>query len=325
MADLNSVIQTVQSAQQNKFDETMRFSNLNPRATSEIGTTIHTDANGRVKMTTTGESSLLQKIQVPGGFYRKCSSDLQDQILLEHYNRVRNDYKNEPEVLVRKIKKGNDTYARFVASDKYGIFDDVNVASAISKVDTFSKYDIKEFHQNDDFMVMRALSPEPLDVPGAKRPFFFGVQVTNSEVGRSSVKVKYFLWELVCTNGMGFNRGEFKACQIKHLGKRSEDQISIAVEKYIDGMDLFQDSAYNMLKGATALEAGVVLERIEKDHRVPKKIKTSLVEEYLPNYAPSLEEANGLDIISSYTEAIQQYSWETRLSYEDIAGELVTV
>jgi hypothetical protein len=315
MITLETAQDIVTKAQQSKSDEIVSLASLNPKVIENSTSVIVQD--DRLKMTETGESSLLQKIQIPVAFYRRSSESLKGDMINEHFWK---NVKGSEKVLARKRNYGDNEMVRYIASDKYAIFDDTNVISSLSYIDGLADFKLNEFHQRDDYMIMRFTTPNPIEIPGS-RPFYPGIQVSNSEIGKSSVKVAFLLWEEICTNGMTVMRDQYAAFNQKHIGRRSEQTLAEKVENFFGRIGNFQDAMYEKLVKTTGIKHELVMEKIEKDPRVPKKLKETLEAEYLPKYATSVEEANALDTLSAFTEAIQSYNWDSRMQYEQIAGD----
>ena len=255
-----------------------------------------------------GLPSYLNRIEIPTGFFKKCS-DNNKRGLLEQFHTAN----VKQEVLVRKLDKD----IRFIASSKYCCFDDKDVIKSLK--DTNMQLSIKEFHQGAGTTILRAINPDPITVSGG-RPFYPGLQIVNSEVGNSSVKVQFFLWEEICTNGVVVARGNFPMFSMRHIGKKDHSQLSKAVNEKISSLPKFTDMCAKALKELNVITGKEMIQRIEKNIDIPKVVKTSLPEK-LRNYADNLEESTALDVISAMTETIQHFPWERRIELEQIAGD----
>lgn len=318
MLELNSIMERVNQEELKKSDVAVKLTDTIPLV-SEDGIKLSMGGRRTYGMTNNGLSSLLNKVNVPTAFFKRSSALLQRQILDEHFY----EQAKGQNVVLRTKKSDHSEFIRYVASNMYSKFDDVHVIESLTKVNDIENFKVREFHQTDEFLVMRLTTPEALEIKG--RPFYPGVQVINSEIGKSSVHIAFLLWEEVCTNGMTVVRDEYASFRQKHLGKRGAnmDLLAEKASKFLSSMDTFKDDMYQKLSRLSDLSYEEVMSRIERDKRIPKKIKEIIPSEYLQNYAPSQEEASGLDVMSAFTEAIQRYSWDGRLQYEDMAGNLM--
>lgn len=318
MQDLSTIIQRVEEAEQKKSDVAVRLTDTTPLVSGE-NTLLNLNGRRTYQLTPNGLTSLLSKVNIPGAFYKRSSEHLRKEMLDEHFHA---QAKGQDVILRTKAWGDNLNLIRYVASSAYSKFDDIHISEALKKVNNLGEFSIKQFVQNDEFLVLRIATKEPIQVKDG-RPFYPGIQILNSEIGKSSVHLAFMLWEEVCTNGMVVDRGQFDAYSKRHIGKRSIEILSEKVENYLGRLSTFKDETYTHLKRLDGLDPKQMLLKIESDKRIPKKVKEVLPTEHLKNYAPSIEEATGLDIMSAYTEAIQRYNWDSRLQYEDIAGEML--
>lgn len=261
--------------------------------------------NTTKKFTSTGLQSYLQKIDVPMGFFNKCTSDLKRNILTEFHAAGSNQ-----DVMLRLY---NDDTIRFMASSKYAIYDDVHIAEALNGIQSNLK--IKEFRQSEEFFVIRAVGDE---FKIGEKPYFAGIQIMNSEVGKSSVKAQFLLWEQVCTNGLIVQNKSLGGISMIHLGKERDSKLREGVKSLVSRFDEFNDSVQQKLKAFSNLSAKEFFEKIEKTKEIPQKILKSISER-----VPSLTDASSLDVMSAYTEAIQVYDWDARNTHETLAGDLL--
>lgn len=259
-----------------------------------------------------GLSSFLSRVKIPTGFFKRSSRELQADILAEHFPK-----QNKQDALVRL----SSNRVRYVGSDKYSRFDDIHVVEALQKVADFNQYHVREFYQTTDNMIMRVTTKDPIQRPGL-RPFYPGVQITNSEVGKASVRIAFMLWEEVCTNGMTVARDEFASFERRHIGKRNLDSLAAKASEFLGRMDLYKEQMEVNLMKALETPAEVVIERIADSKQIPAAIK-EIYPNFLPQYVPAGNSPSGLDILSAYTEAIQQYNWDSRLQQEEIAGSIL--
>lgn len=312
--DFQKIQEQVKWEQEKKYDISM---NLNSATPFVEGSATRLKMGRKVFETTpTGLSSLLSRVAIPYGFYNRCSGGLKKEILDEHYVKRSNQ-----DVRLRAYKDTGFETLRYVGSELYSPFDDYSIMDVLSEVSEMGDYKIREFQQSLDFFVMRLTTPEPISYSVRNRPIYAGVQISNSETGRSSVRISFLLWEEVCTNGMTVVREEWGRFVQRHIGKKGTESLKYAAEDYLRRLPDFKASMDEKYNDASKITGEQAIEKFRSDKRIPKKIKKEMTETYLSNYAPSIEDATAVDVLSAYTEAIQTYQWDSRFELEDIAGD----
>jgi hypothetical protein len=206
-----------------------------------------------------------------------------------------------------------DETIRFMASSKYAKYDDINIAEALGGLESSLK--VKQFEQSPDFFILRAVG-EKFDVAG--KPFFPGIQIMNSEVGKSGVKAQFILWEEVCTNGMVVQNRELGGFNMIHLGKDRDVKLRTGVKTLIDSFDEFNERIQIKMDMFSQASGKDLFEKMDSDKKIPQKIMKSVAET-----VPAIDEATSLDVMSAFTEAIQVYDWDARNSHEKLAGDLL--
>ena len=314
MTTLSSVISQVRDQAKNRSDLAIGMRSMIPTVGAE-GVNLRIGGKKELSFTKTGLSSFLQKINVPTGFFNRSSKVLKKQILDEHFPNATK--KKEVNVFLRL----QDDRIRYMASEKYGFFDDLDVVNALEKVEPLTQLNIRSFHQNEDHFILRATTVKPIEGKSI-RPFYPGVHIENSETGLSMVRVNFLLYEQVCTNGAIVEKG-FKSYQMKHLGQRKDNSILVRnVSEVISHLPEFTRLMTEKLSGLSQVKAQDILDKLEQDTRIPKAIKESLPEK-IGNYTTPGQAPTGLEALSAYTEAIQRYNWDSRPTMEAIAGEYI--
>lgn len=320
MISIEDVLDQVESAQARKYDVDTRMSLINPRVEGlkegeedkSISTLKFTLDGKNVGATRNGESSFLSGINVPVSFFRRSSPHLKQEMISEHF-----PLNNKKEVKVRLI----DNNVRYIASSKYSIFDDLDVARTLSTVDNIGNLNIRNFSQSEEYFVLRLTTKDPIINKG-KRVMYPGVQIMNSEIGKSSVQISYCLYEEICTNGMMAPLKHFRPFRQKHIGKKGMEELSVAASKKLHEIDNFIDVIGRDLRKMSEVPSGKVLEEILERATIPKVVKDKLIEK-TEGYIELYGEESGLEVLSAYTEIARDLNWERRLEQEQIAGNIL--
>ena len=302
--NLSGIIEKVEAEQEKKSDAVISLQSAIPLL-EENQVVLKLGRNTTKKFTSTGLQSYLQKIDIPIGFFNKCSSDLKRNILTEfHTNNVKQD------VMLRLY---NEDTIRFMASSKYAKYDDINIVTALSSVG--SSLNVKQFYQSDEFFILRAVG-DKFEING--KPYYPGLQIMNSEVGKSSVKAQFLLWEEICTNGMVIQNAELGGFNMIHLGKDRDVKLQQGVSHLISRFDEFNERAQVKMDIFSQTSGKDLFEKMDAHKNIPQKITTAIAET-----VPAIDDATSLDVMSAYTEAIQVYDWDARNTHEKIAGDLL--
>ena len=326
MTTITDVLERVTAEQAKKSDEILSLRSMIPLV-GEEGPKMKQGRKTERYFTKTGLASYLSKIDVPIKFFNKCSDELQEQIMAEHQMKhLLGLGSKDPNILLRIY----DNQIRYMASTKYSKFDDIDVARSLANIDGLDNYNIGEYKQTSDFFVLRLLDKELYTI--GKRPYQTGIQVMNSEVGKSSIKVQFLIYEQVCTNGMVVEVGGFTPYKKKHIGRKESEDLRIGTIAMIDELPKFREESLKKLGLLDSdWSAKEFLMKLEKDARIPTNVYENTLGT-LPKYSgldvdmpldKMAEAATALDASSAFTEAIQTYSWESRNQYEKIAGEFL--
>ncbi len=304
---LASITDFVQSEAQKKSDQTFTLSSVRPILTKE-GIQLEDRENRVYDFTEHGMSSYLSKVEIPKQFFSKCSPDLRLQVINEFHNKNKN-----AEVMVRLY----DNKIRFMASNMYGIFDDIDVLQSLGNIE--EKLVVRKFDQTSDYFRMVATAESPIQVEGL-RPFYPGIQIINSEVGKSSVKIQYLLYEEVCTNGMIIARKSFPMFKLIHRGTNKGLKLEEEANMRIKNLDMFALASRERMLANNVKADEKFIDKLQEDTRLPTAIRDRMNDLVL-NYSNTLETARRIDYISAITEGSQKYEWGSREDIDRIAGE----
>jgi hypothetical protein len=304
---LASITDFVQGEAHRKSDQTFKLSSVNPILTKD-GIQLEDRENKIYDFTEHGMSSYLSKVEIPKQFFNKCSADLKLKVLNEFHTKNKN-----AEVMVRLY----DNKIRYMASNRYGIFDDLDVLTSLGRID--EQLTIRKFDQSTDYFRLVATTAEPIQVEGL-RPFYPGIQILNSEVGKSSVKIAYLLYEEVCTNGMIVARKTFPMFKLIHRGTDKGLKLEEEANTRIKNMDIFALASRERMLANNVKADEKFIDKLQEDTRLPTAIRDRMNDLVL-NYSNTVETARRIDYLSAITEGSQKYDWSSREDIDRIAGE----
>ena len=313
MRTLESIFEAEKNLALGKKDFLVQKSYISPDVNG-FGSTSLGIGSGKEKLdlTDTGLSSYLDKVGVPRTFYKECSPELRHSIATEFQGRVPNQSDSW------RIRTLNNKI-RFVASSRYAKFDNIDILSALDKIE-LGGLEVKEHYDDGKHFVLRVCQKEALNTEG--RPFFAGIEISNSEVGLRSVKAACMLWEEVCTNGLTIPVKELGSFNMIHAGEKRREIMEGKLEGLINSFEGFAEQSRLKLMEAEEMDGNSLLARIKNLKEIPEGLFHT-IENKAKQYALDESSPTYLDVISGYTEGIQALGWGERFHHEDKAGKLL--
>jgi len=257
-----------------------------------------------------GQTSYLKLLEIPRNFFYKCNQDLQRDIIREFHAKFA-----DRNVILRLI----NNEIRFVASERYKPFNDVDVIDSIG--DLTNDVVVRDFFQNNDFFKLRLTLTDPIK-PCEEKVFYPGVQVLNSETGLSSVRVDFFIYEEVCTNGMIVPFADLPSFKMKHSGSPLGVSLEQSFSRIIGDLSELRSRSEKLLLKAQNTSGENLLNAFKQIKHDGKVIPLKRIEELAKNYQSS-DKLMALDLLSGYTEAVKNFNIDERLKHESFAGKLL--
>jgi hypothetical protein len=307
---LELIKKQVASFSEKKTDITTTLRALTPNVSGSTISLCTRNRERTMPLTKRGQMSYLQMINVPKVFFSSCSQDLRQNILREFHAR-----QSERNVLLRLV--GEEI--RFIGSSRYRTFNDTEVINSLEGID--EKLTIKDFHQDHDFLKLRATTEDAI-IPSDGKVFYPGVQVINSETGLSSVRVDFFIYEQVCTNGMVVPYADLPALKMKHTGKPLGTILSDSFSEAVQHLPVLKKRAQILLEKAENLSSVQVHNILKNIKNEGKAIPLKKIEEMARKYQAG-SDMKALDLLSGYTEIAKNFNVEDRLAHETIAGTIL--
>ena len=268
-------------------------------------------------------SQFCSKIGVPAGYIDKCIDSGRLDLAEENVSSWLEDFNKELFIREYASEKGNRI--RGVLSDRYSVFDTPDILRGMQDL-----IDPKEFHingvmMNEERFHARLVKNIPLNVP--KEDLFAGIQIDTSDVGRSVLSVKTFIFKLVCTNGLIAPRIGV-LYQQKHFGITSEELCQGLSKTLLTVPDIEEMYSHKIAETMNK-KASVLFDRFSnKDDPALEFVKniSHLTEDHSKKVLELMNSKYGQSqwgLINSLTEVAKEYTLERRLELEKVAGELL--
>lgn len=272
-------------------------------------------------MTRHAMSQLCNKIGVPIRYLEKCLETGMTDLAAENVNAWLSDY--DKSLFIREY----DGKVRGVLSDRYMTLDTPDIMDVISDVVDSSEYTTKGFYLSPERFHARLVQNTMMSIAG--EDLFAGVQIDSSDVGRSTLQVRFMIFKQVCTNGLCVSRGGGVLFEQRHIGISIDDFRSTFKES-MTRIPVLMDNATALIEEARCKDAKFNVTRFNevqlKDFTERMKLKTRLSDESVGKVIQFMQEKYSptrWGLINSITEVAQDFTLERRVELEKIAGEML--
>lgn len=274
-----------------------------------------------MSMTRHAMSQLCNKLGVPIRYLEKCFETGMTDLAAENVNAWLSDY--EKSLFIREY----DSRVRGILSDRYMTLDTPDIMDVISDVVDSSEYTTKGFYLSPERFHARLVQNTMMNIAG--EDLFAGVQIDSSDVGRSTLQVRFMIFKQVCTNGLCVSRGGGVLFEQRHIGISIDDFRSTFKES-MTRIPVLMDNATALIEEARCKDAKFNVTRFNevqlKDFTERMKLKTRLSDESVGKVINMMQEKYSptrWGLINSITEVAQDFTLERRVELEKIAGEML--
>lgn len=212
-----------------------------------------------------------------------------------------------------------ENHIRGVLSGSYSVYDAPEILTTVAEVFDPEKFKLKGSFINEERLHLRLVENQMLDIEG--EDLFAGVTIDSSDVGRSGLRVKFFIYKQVCTNGLVIAKSAAKLFKQKHIGITHDDfakDLKEGLEKFYDIKEKIVESIKETNKIPVSKDLEELIEEIKERTTLSTQAAEKVVELMNVKYAPTR-----WGLINGITEVAQEFTLETRLQLEEIAGEML--
>lgn len=266
------------------------------------------------------------KLGIPTRYIISCAKNNYSDLAVKNINTWIDDYGKS--LLFRMY---NDK-VRAVLSDRYSVFDTPDILDVLNDSTRGLGLKVKSYFLNEERFHARLIQREQMKVNG--EDLFAGIQIDSSDVGRSTLNVRFFIFKQICTNGLCISKGKANLFEQKHISICADDFREGLTESLKVLPELIDEYAYIIQR--TALSHSILGEdksfvRDETDKLLEElvakvKLKTKLSDDGAKKVATIANTKYGLSdwgIINAITEVAQDYTLERRIELETIAGTML--
>ena len=279
--------------------------------------------NRNVGMTRYAMSQLCNKLGVPIRYLEKCFDAGMLDLASENVNAWLADYNKN--LFIREYAGK----VRGVLSDRYMTLDTPEIMEVISSVIPSSEYSTKGYFLSPERFHARIVQNEMMRING--EDLFAGIQIDSSDVGRSTLQVRFMIFKQVCTNGLCISKGGGVLFEQRHIGI-SVDEFHSEFRDSMSRIPILMSNAVSLIEEARKPDhkyaVGHFTESELADFTERMKLKTRLSDESMSKVISMMTEKYSptrWGLINSITEVAQDFTLERRVELEKIAGDLLLV
>lgn len=208
---------------------------------------------------------------------------------------------------------------RGVLSGSYSAYDAPEILETLAEVFDPETFVLKGSFINSERLHVRLIQKEMLDVEG--EDLYAGISLDSSDVGRSGLTVKFFIWKKVCTNGLVIAKSAARLFKQKHIGINHDEfaeGLREGLEKFEELKEKIAESIRETSKIPVNEDLEKLIEEIKDTTNLSDQAAEKVVELMQVKYAPTR-----WGLINGITEVAQDFALETRLQLEEIAGNML--
>ncbi len=257
-------------------------------------------------------------IGVPASYAAKCYENGMGELAVENFDRWSNNMPSE--VKVRTYGEQDEVHA--VVSPRFTGIPNARVFELVNQGVDLSKYQCNQAFLSPEKMHLRFVDfDHPLPVNDR---MFAGFTVSNNEIGRGSLSVKFFLYRFACKNGIvRVEKGGTLFSQ-KHIGLTADDERGFVAA--FNDVTTLRDTSTEQIRSAQGKhlsykELQEILDRVRRDCHMGKEAKVGEVpaDEWI-----NQEFGNNMwGVINFITQKAQERTLDDRLDWEQYAGRLL--
>lgn len=269
--------------------------------------------NRKIPMSDLATGHLCGKLKVPSRYFNRLKDTRNNELAAENINCWLED--NPKNLFLREY----DGRIRGVLSGSYSVYDAPEIFQSVAEVFDPNTFKLKGSFINEERLHLRLIESEMMDIDG--EDLFAGITLDSSDVGRSGLSVKFFIWKQVCTNGLVIAQSLAKLFRQKHIGITHEDfaaGLNEGLQTFYELKDSIAESIRETAKIPVNEDIEELLEEIKEKTNLSDESATEVIEFMNVKY-----DKNRWGLINGITEVAQKFTLERRIELETIAGNML--
>lgn len=267
----------------------------------------------KMMMSDFATSGMCGKLKVPSQYFARLVQNEKNELAAENINCWLTN--NEKDYFIREY----DGRVRGFLTGNYSVYDAPEILQSVDEAFDMSKFKVKGSFINEERLHLRITEKEMLDIEG--EDLFAGITIDSSDVGRSGLRVYFFIYKQVCTNGLVIAKSSAKLFSQKHIGIKHDEFVA----GLKDGLNSFyelKDKVAQAIRETSEIPVKEDIEELLEDIRKTTGLSQEAAEEvvYLMDNRYS---HNKWGLINGITEVAQKYTLDRRIELETIAGDML--
>lgn len=256
---------------------------------------------------------LCGKLQVPSRYFNRLVDNDCNELAAANINVWLEDSKKD--LFLREY----DGKIRGVLSGSYSVYDAPEILNSVAEVFSPNEFRLKGSFINEERLHLRLIENEMLNIDG--EDLFAGITLDSSDVGRSGLSVRFFIWKQVCTNGLVIAKSSANLFRQKHIGITHED-FAAGLKEGLETFYQLKDKIVESIKATAQIPAKEDIEELLEEIKETTKLSDESAMEVIELMKVKYTNTRW-GMINGITEVAQKYTLERRIELETIAGNML--
>lgn len=269
--------------------------------------------NGPLPLSDFATSGMCGKLKVPSQYYSRLVSEGKNNLAADNINAWLDN--NNKEYFIREY---NGRIRGFLTGN-YSVYDAPEILQSVDEAFDMSKFKVKGSFINEERLHLRITEKEMLDIEG--EDLFAGISIDSSDVGRSGLRVNFFIYKQVCTNGLVVAKSSAQLFKQKHVGI-SHDEFVAGLKEGLNTFYELKDRIAESIRETSQIPVKEDIDELLEDIKKTTGLSQEACEEVVFLMDNSYKR-NKWGLINGITEVAQKYTLDRRIELETIAGNML--
>lgn len=256
---------------------------------------------------------LCGKLKVPSRYFNRLAEEEHFELAAQNINCWLED--NTKNLFLREY----EGKIRGVLSGSYSVYDAPEILQTVAEVFDPNQFKLKGSFINEERLHLRLVENTMLDIEG--EDLFAGITLDSSDVGRSGLSVKFFIFKQICTNGLVIAESSAKLFKQKHIGITHDDfaaGLKEGLETFYELKEKITEQIKETAKIPVEEDVEKLLEDIKEQTKLSDDAATRVIEYMVQKY-----DRTQWGLINGITEIAQEFTLERRIELETMAGNML--
>lgn len=267
----------------------------------------------KMPMSEFATSGMCGKLKVPGGYFSRLVQYGHEDLAAENINTWLKE--SSKSYFIREY----DGRVRGFLTGNYSVYDAPEILQSVNEAFDMSKFNVKGSFVSEERLHLRIVEKEML--PIEDEDLFAGITIDSSDVGRSGLRVSFFIYKQVCTNGLVIAKSSAQLFKQKHIGIDHEDFVAGLKEGLNTFLELKEKVAQSIIE-TSKIPVNEDIEELVKDIQKSTGLSQEATEEVI-FLMDNRYSRNRWGLINGITEVAQKFTLDRRIELETLAGNML--